>query len=64
MLTKKVHDEIGRGNFLPLYLGAGAIGSMTSLTAHVLLKRFNVSSLGASDAISGIVAANLTLHSK
>lgn len=59
-----VHDEIGRGNFLSLYLSSGVIGSLISLTSHVLLQRLTVTSLGASGAIAGLVAAWCMLHSE
>ncbi|RHZ66176.1 hypothetical protein CDV55_106872 [Aspergillus turcosus] len=60
----KLHDDIGRGNFLGLYMAAGAFGSMMSLTAHVLMGQLMITSLGASGAISGIVAAWCLLHSQ
>jgi rhomboid-like protein len=59
-----VHDEIGRGNFLSLYLTSGVVGSLISLTSHVLLQRLTVTSLGASGAIAGLVAAWCMLHSE
>lgn len=59
-----MHDEIGRGNFLSLYLSSGVIGSLISLTSHVLLQRLTVTSLGASGAIAGLVAAWCMLHSE
>ncbi|OJJ49552.1 hypothetical protein ASPZODRAFT_128040 [Penicilliopsis zonata CBS 506.65] len=58
----KVHDEIGRGNFLALYMASGAFGSMASLAARVLTGNLVVTSLGASGAISGVVAAWCILH--
>ncbi|KAI1962443.1 hypothetical protein LOZ58_002785 [Ophidiomyces ophidiicola] len=59
----KLHDEVGRGNFLALYLSAGVFSSITSLMAHVLGNKLTVTSLGASGAISGLVAAWCFLHS-
>lgn len=59
-----VHDEIGRGNFLAVYLASGVFGSLTSLTAHVLTGKLTVTSLGASGAIAGLVAAWCMLHAK
>ncbi|KAL2011781.1 hypothetical protein VTN00DRAFT_4499 [Thermoascus crustaceus] len=58
----RLHDEIGRANFLPLFLASGVIGSLTSLTAHVLAGKLTVTSLGASGAIAGLVAAWCTIH--
>lgn len=59
-----VHDEIGRGNFIALYLGAGVFASFVSLTSRVLLNHISVMSLGASGGVSGLVAAWCTLHAK
>lgn len=50
-------DEIGRANFLALYLSCATLGSMSTLTLNVLMKNFHVSSLGASTAVYGVVAA-------
>ncbi|KAL1967541.1 hypothetical protein VTN77DRAFT_3056 [Rasamsonia byssochlamydoides] len=58
----RLHDEIGRGNFLAVYLSSGVFGSLVSLTAHVLMGKLTVTSLGASGAIAGLVAAWCTLH--
>ncbi|PKX94453.1 rhomboid protease PCP1 [Aspergillus novofumigatus IBT 16806] len=60
----KLHDDIGRGNFLGLYMAAGGFGSLVSLTGHVLMGQLMITSLGASGAISGIVAAWCLLHSQ
>lgn len=46
-------------------MAAGALGSFTSLTAHtLLLKDLAATSLGASGAMSSLVAAWCMLHSK
>ncbi|RAL12008.1 rhomboid protease PCP1 [Aspergillus homomorphus CBS 101889] len=58
----RLHDEVGRGEFLSLYMASGIIGSFLSLTAHVLLGQWTVTALGASGAISGIVAGWCILH--
>lgn len=55
-------DEIGRANFLALYVAAGTVGSMASLTTHVLARNFHIHSLGASTAVYGIAAAYLWRH--
>ncbi|KMU73467.1 hypothetical protein CISG_03602 [Coccidioides immitis RMSCC 3703] len=59
----RLHDEVGRGDFLALYLSSGAIASLTSLAAHVLGNKLTITSLGASGAIAGLVAAWCMLHS-
>ncbi|KAL4975472.1 hypothetical protein BDW66DRAFT_160442 [Aspergillus desertorum] len=58
----KLHDEIGRGNFLALYLASGVLGSFVSLTMHVLRNSLFLTSLGASSAIAGVLAASALLH--
>ncbi len=62
-LGTRLHDDVGRGNFLAIYFSSGVISSFVSLTAFTLRKNFAVSSLGASGAISGVIAAYLWLHS-
>jgi rhomboid-like protein len=59
----RLHEEVGRANFLAIYLSSGAIGSFASLASWVLRNNFVSASLGASGAICGIVAAYLLLNS-
>ena len=59
----RLHEEVGRANFLAIYMSSGAIASFTSLTSWVLRNNFVSSSLGASGAICGIIAAYLCLNS-
>lgn len=63
-LPSQVHDEIGRGDFLAIYMASGVFGSFASLAAHVLAGRLSFTSLGASGAICGIVAAWMMMHAK
>ncbi|KAL2872196.1 rhomboid protease PCP1 [Aspergillus lucknowensis] len=58
----RLHDDIGRGNFLALYMAAGVLGSFASLSTHVLKNSLFVTSLGASGAISGVVVASGLIH--
>ncbi|KAI2788106.1 hypothetical protein POX_f08493 [Penicillium oxalicum] len=62
LMGTRVHDELGRGNFLAIYVASGAIGSMVSLSRSVLLGHLGMTSLGASAATSGIVAAWCMYH--
>ena len=57
-----VHDEVGRGNFLAIYVGAGVFGAFASFTRLVLIKAHHAATLGASGAIAGLVAAWLWLE--
>ncbi|RDW88879.1 hypothetical protein BP6252_00911 [Coleophoma cylindrospora] len=59
----RLHDDVGRANFLAIYLSAGVIGSFTSLSYFVARSYFMSSSLGASGALMGIGSAYLWLHS-
>ena len=61
IMGTQLHDQIGRGNFLALYFGTAVTASFASLAFHVVTKRFHVSSLGASGALNGVVAATLYL---
>lgn len=60
----QVHDELGRGNFLAIYFASGALGSLASLSRSVLLGYLGLTSLGASAATSGIVAAWCMYHAE
>lgn len=58
----RLHDQIGRGDFLALYLSSGAIGFMISLTDLVLRRGLEFTTLGASGAVYGLIAAYFWLH--
>jgi rhomboid-like protein len=58
----RLHDEVGRANFLSIYIACGTLASFTSLTSYVLRNVFITSSLGASGALAGVIAAYLWLH--
>ncbi|KAJ5999636.1 hypothetical protein N7481_000045 [Penicillium waksmanii] len=62
LMGTRVHDELGRGNFLAIYFGSGVVGSLVSLSRNVLLGTLGLTSLGASAATSGIVAAWCLYH--
>jgi rhomboid-like protein len=62
LMGTRLHDDVGRANFLALYLSAGALSSFGSLAYYAVTKNFATSSLGASGAVSGIVAAYIWLH--
>lgn len=52
-----MHDDIGRANLLAVYLSSGVLGSFVSLTSYVFRNVFITSSLGASGAVAGVMAA-------
>ncbi|KAI1621735.1 rhomboid-like protein [Exophiala viscosa] len=57
-----LHEDVGRGTFLAIYLSSGLVGSFASLARHALSRVFITTTLGASGSIYGIVAAYLWLH--
>lgn len=59
----RLHDEVGRANFLAIYLCTGVFGSFASLASWVFRNNFVSSSLGASGALCGIIACYLLLNS-
>jgi rhomboid-like protein len=58
----RLHDEVGRANFLAIYLSSGMLGSFISVTSFVVRNSFVSSALGASGALSGVIAAYLWLN--
>ena len=58
----RLHNDIGRGNFLGVFFMCGAVSSYVSLSTHVFRNIFYTSSLGASGAICGLVATWLLLN--
>ncbi|KAI4591481.1 hypothetical protein KJ359_013316 [Pestalotiopsis sp. 9143b] len=60
----RLHDEIGRGNFLALYFASGTIGFLASLCNLVLFRGITFTTLGASGAIYGIITAFFWMHRK
>ncbi|KAH7170882.1 hypothetical protein EDB81DRAFT_182608 [Dactylonectria macrodidyma] len=57
-----IHEEIGRANFLALYLGCGALGFLGGLTMYTLRGWMHISSLGASGANLGLCSAYFWDH--
>jgi len=58
----RLHDEVGRANFLSIYFGTGVLASMTSLTSYVVRNSFVSCTLGASGAVGGVIGAYLWLR--
>ncbi|KAI1352265.1 hypothetical protein F5Y01DRAFT_97377 [Xylaria sp. FL0043] len=58
----RMHDEIGRGNFLALYLSSGAVGFAVSLAHLVLWRGLECTTLGASGAVYGLITAFFWEH--
>lgn len=58
----RLHDEIGRGNFLALYFASGTIGFLASMFNLTLWRGIQFTTLGASGAIYGIITAFFWMH--
>lgn len=58
----RVHDEIGRGNFVALYLSSGAIGFAVSLLHLVLWRGLTFTTLGASGGVYAVVTAYFWMY--
>ncbi|TDZ23625.1 Rhomboid protein 1 [Colletotrichum orbiculare MAFF 240422] len=57
-----LHDEVGRANFLAVYLSSGAVGFLGSLTWFTLRGMLAVSTVGASGAVFGVATAYFWMH--
>ncbi|RDA91761.1 hypothetical protein CP533_4780 [Ophiocordyceps camponoti-saundersi (nom. inval.)] len=55
----RLHDDLGRAEFLALYVACGGIGYIGSLTCYTLLGQLGVSSLGSSGCTLGVISAYL-----
>ena len=64
LLGTRLHEDIGRGDFLAIYIFAGVFGSTLSLTSFLMRNVLVSSSLGASGSVAGIVGAYCALHPK
>lgn len=62
LMGTRLHDDVGRANFLAIYLSSGVFASFASLAVFTFKRHFVTSSLGASGAVAGIVAAFLWIH--
>lgn len=58
----RLHDEIGRGNFLALYAASGSLGFVVSLADLILRRGLHATTLGASGAVYGLLGAFFWLH--
>ncbi|KAG9560190.1 rhomboid-domain-containing protein, partial [Aureobasidium melanogenum] len=52
-----LHDDVGRGTFLAVYLACGTVGTYGSLAFNVFAKRWMNYSFGSSTAVIGTMAA-------
>ncbi|KAI9827498.1 MAG: hypothetical protein M1832_004848 [Thelocarpon impressellum] len=64
IMGTRLHDEVGRGNFLAIYFSGGVVGSLFSLVSFVARKNLVTSSLGASGAIASVIASWCCVNSE
>ena len=57
-----LHEDVGRGTFLAIFLGSGAVGSFISLTSNVLRKQWLAYVFGSSGCVLGVAAAACVLR--
>lgn len=62
LVGTRVHEEMGRAEFLTLYVGCGAVGFLGSLVSYTLRGWLTVTSLGASGATLGLCSAYFWEH--
>lgn len=62
LVGTRVHEEMGRAEFLTLYVGCGAMGFLGSLVTYTLRGWLTVTSLGASGATLGLCSAYFWEH--
>ncbi|KAK3945331.1 hypothetical protein QBC46DRAFT_371966 [Diplogelasinospora grovesii] len=58
----RLHDEVGRGDFLATYFSSGALGFLGTLYSLVLRNQLHLTTLGASGAVYGVAAAYFWMH--
>lgn len=58
----RLHDEVGRGDFLATYMASGSIGFLATLYSLVLRNQLHLTTLGASGAFYGVATAYFWLH--
>lgn len=57
-----LHEDVGRANFLAIYLASGLLGSLFSLSSFALRGIMTTSSNGSSGCVWGIMSAYFWLH--
>lgn len=57
-----LHEDIGRGTFLAIFLGSGIFGGWVSLVRNVTTKQWMTYSFGSSGGVLGVAAAACVLR--
>jgi rhomboid-like protein len=62
VIGTRLHDDVGRANFLATYFAAGSVGFLGTLYSLVLRNKLYLTSLGASGGIYGVAAAYFWIY--
>ena len=63
-IAATLHEEVGRGTFLAIYIASGLLASFAPFAYWTLRRQLTMTSLGASGAVFGVLAAYCTMHTK
>ena len=63
-IAATLHEEVGRGTFLAIYIASGLLGSFTPFAYWAMRGKLTMTSLGASGAVFGVLAAYCTMHTE
>lgn len=63
-IAATLHEEVGRGTFLAIYIASGLLGSFAPFAYWTLRGQLTMTSLGASGAVFGVLAAYCMMHTK
>jgi rhomboid-like protein len=64
ILGSSLHEDVGRGTFLAIWIASGVCGSLASLVFHAARRSFATSVLGASGSVCGTLAALTWLNAE
>ncbi len=63
-IATTLHEEVGRGTFLAIYLASGLFASFAPFAYWAAKGQLTMTSLGASGAVFGVLAAYCTIHTE
>ncbi|PNS19730.1 Presenilins-associated rhomboid-like protein, mitochondrial [Sphaceloma murrayae] len=57
-----LHEDVGRGTFLAIFLACGTVANYAALTSYVLRNKWNMYAFGSSTGVYGVIAATCLLR--
>lgn len=57
-----LHEDVGRGTFLAIFLASGTVGNFAALTSYVLRNKWMTYAFGSSTAVYGVISATCLLR--